>query len=126
MATRAVDFFDVKADVEALLGDVGVRFEEDRHAALHPGRSARLLLDDGRIVLDVVNVDNMRVNCTVVVGGEADLLTPPSSSQEIHALVPNSELIMLPDTGHMLPLERYVELNEIISTVAERVRAQSV
>ena len=62
---------------------------------------------------------------TVVVGGEADLLTPPSSSQEIHALVPNSELIMLPDTGHMLPLERYVELNEIISTVAERVRAQS-
>lgn len=30
---------------------------------------SRLLLDDGRIVLDVVDVVNMRVNCVVVVGG---------------------------------------------------------
>lgn len=31
---------------------------------------SRLLLDDGRIVLDVVNVEeNLRINCTVVVGG---------------------------------------------------------
>ena len=31
----------------------------------------RLLLDDGRVVLDVVNViDDTRVNCTVVVGGD--------------------------------------------------------
>ncbi len=31
---------------------------------------SRLLLDDGRIVLDVLNVDNGRVNCQVVVGGD--------------------------------------------------------
>ncbi|MDP3332851.1 MAG: pyruvate kinase, partial [Methylococcaceae bacterium] len=31
---------------------------------------SRLLLDDGRIVLDVVNVEaNLRINCTVIVGG---------------------------------------------------------
>ncbi len=31
---------------------------------------SRLLLDDGRVVLDVVNVEeNLRINCTVVVGG---------------------------------------------------------
>lgn len=30
----------------------------------------RLLLDDGRVVMDVVNVENMRVNCKVVVGGD--------------------------------------------------------
>ncbi len=30
----------------------------------------RLLLDDGRVVMDVVNVNNMRVNCKVVVGGD--------------------------------------------------------
>ncbi len=35
---------------------------------VHPG--SRLLLDDGRIVLDVVNVENGRVNCTVFVGGD--------------------------------------------------------
>ena len=31
---------------------------------------SRLLLDDGRVVLDVVNVENLRINCTVVVGGD--------------------------------------------------------
>ncbi len=42
---RPVDFFDVKADVEALLGrDLSqVRFERAGHPALHPGQSARLL-----------------------------------------------------------------------------------
>ena len=29
----------------------------------------RLLLDDGRVVMDVIQVENMRVNCKVVVGG---------------------------------------------------------
>ncbi len=31
---------------------------------------SRLLLDDGRIVLDVLNVENGRINCTVIVGGD--------------------------------------------------------
>lgn len=32
-------------------------------------RGSRLLLDDGRIILDVVNVVNGRIKCTVVLGG---------------------------------------------------------
>ncbi|NRF68674.1 phenylalanine--tRNA ligase subunit beta [Aquincola sp. S2] len=43
---RLVDFFDVKGDVEALLAPRAVRFEPASHPALHPGRSARVLLDD--------------------------------------------------------------------------------
>jgi phenylalanyl-tRNA synthetase beta chain len=46
---RSVDFFDVKGDVEALLAPLAARFEGASHPALHPGRSARLLLD-GRVV----------------------------------------------------------------------------
>ena len=46
-AKDAVDFFDVKADVEALLRATGAadafRFVPDRHPALHPGQSARIL-----------------------------------------------------------------------------------
>ena len=42
---RAVDFFDVKGDVEALLAPRAVRFEAADHPALHPGRSARVLVD---------------------------------------------------------------------------------
>jgi phenylalanyl-tRNA synthetase beta chain len=49
LATRAVDFFDVKADVEALFAPRIARFVKAEHPALHPGRSARIELD-GRSV----------------------------------------------------------------------------
>ncbi|WP_348755200.1 phenylalanine--tRNA ligase subunit beta [uncultured Aquincola sp.] len=44
-AERAVDFFDVKADVEALLAPRRATFVAAEHPALHPGRSARIELD---------------------------------------------------------------------------------
>jgi phenylalanyl-tRNA synthetase beta chain len=47
--TRAVDFFDVKGDVEALFAPVVPRFVKAEHPALHPGRSARIEVD-GRAV----------------------------------------------------------------------------
>ncbi|RKZ84106.1 MAG: phenylalanine--tRNA ligase subunit beta [Gammaproteobacteria bacterium] len=42
---RPVDFFDAKADVEALLavgGEGNIRFVAEQHPALHPGQSARV------------------------------------------------------------------------------------
>lgn len=48
-ATRAVDFFDVKGDLEALLAPATARFVKAEHPALHPGRSARIEVD-GRAV----------------------------------------------------------------------------
>jgi phenylalanyl-tRNA synthetase beta chain len=44
-AERAVDFFDVKAELEALAAPLEPRFESAAHPALHPGRSARVLLN---------------------------------------------------------------------------------
>ena len=48
---RKVDFFDIKADVEALLAcsAAGSRFEAAEHPALHPGQSA-CIKQDGEIV----------------------------------------------------------------------------
>ncbi len=43
-ATRALDFFDVKADVGALFWPQRPEFEAAPHPAFHPGRSARILL----------------------------------------------------------------------------------
>lgn len=43
-ATRRVDFFDAKADVEALLAPVRASFERLEHPALHPGRSASVIV----------------------------------------------------------------------------------
>lgn len=41
---RTVDFYDVKGDLEALLVPLSARFEAALHPALHPGRSARVMV----------------------------------------------------------------------------------
>lgn len=47
LKNRQVDFFDVKRDIETLLGKKasGLRCVVDTHPALHPGRCAKLVLD---------------------------------------------------------------------------------
>ena len=44
-STRAVDLYDLKADVDALLAPRIARYEVAAHPAFHPGRSARILVD---------------------------------------------------------------------------------
>jgi phenylalanyl-tRNA synthetase beta chain len=46
---RQVDFFDVKADLEALFAPSVLRFVKGEHPALHPGRSAFVELDGKQI-----------------------------------------------------------------------------
>lgn len=43
LSTRRVDFYDVKADLEALMAPRGFEVEAAGHPALHPGKSARVL-----------------------------------------------------------------------------------
>ena len=47
--TRAVDFYDVKGEIELLLAPLTARFERTSHPALHPGRSARVMVEDREI-----------------------------------------------------------------------------
>jgi phenylalanyl-tRNA synthetase beta chain len=47
--SRAVDYFDVKADLEAMFAPLPLRFVKTEHPALHPGRSANVELD-GKVV----------------------------------------------------------------------------
>ena len=49
IAARNVDFFDLKNDVEVLLAPAQVRIEPAPHPALHPGRSARVLLNGSEV-----------------------------------------------------------------------------
>ncbi|MGO8756239.1 MAG: phenylalanine--tRNA ligase subunit beta [Gallionellaceae bacterium] len=48
-ASRNVDFYDVKADVEALFGSANLHFVAAMHPASHPGRSAQIVLDQKAI-----------------------------------------------------------------------------
>lgn len=47
--SRKVDFFDLKADVQALLSLTGcvVKYEPAKHSALHPGQTAQILSEAG-------------------------------------------------------------------------------
>jgi phenylalanyl-tRNA synthetase beta chain len=49
ITTRKVDFFDVKADVQALfsLAGANVQFVSAKHPALHPGQTAEILSQQG-------------------------------------------------------------------------------
>ena len=49
LPTRAVDFFDVKGDLEALFAPRSLRFAKLEHPALHPGRCAQVELD-GKVI----------------------------------------------------------------------------
>jgi len=51
LPTRVVDFFDVKADLEALFAPRQLRFTKAEHPALHPGRCATVELDGKQIGL---------------------------------------------------------------------------
>jgi phenylalanyl-tRNA synthetase beta chain len=45
-AERAVDFFDVKGDVQSLLAPLQATFKPDEHPAMHPGRCASVWLGE--------------------------------------------------------------------------------
>jgi pimeloyl-ACP methyl ester carboxylesterase len=61
---------------------------------------------------------------TLVMAGEDDRLTPPSHAERIAAEVPALEqLIVLPGTGHMGPLERPSEVADALITLARTARA---
>jgi phenylalanyl-tRNA synthetase beta chain len=48
-ADRVVDFFDIKADVQALLAPLEARFTAGEHPAMHPGRCAEVWLGEQSI-----------------------------------------------------------------------------
>jgi pimeloyl-ACP methyl ester carboxylesterase len=53
---------------------------------------------------------------TIVIAGELDKLTPPSHARRIAEALPQLErLIVLPDTGHMAPLERPREVSDALA-----------
>jgi len=51
--TRAVDFFDVKGDLERVLDPIHFVTEAAQHPALHPGRSAKVLLRLGKDTISI-------------------------------------------------------------------------
>lgn len=59
------------------------------------------------------DIDGIRVP-TLVVGALQDVLTPPKYSYYLAERIPGARLVMVPDAGHMLPLEAPDELARAI------------
>ena len=59
---------------------------------------------------------------TLVIVGDDDRLTPAEHSDEIVRHVPGAELVVIPDSGHMVMLEKYPEVNQHLRELVGRVR----
>nr|MBA2484118.1 phenylalanine--tRNA ligase subunit beta [Nitrosomonas sp.] len=46
VSSRSIDFYDVKADIEALCGTNNIHFEKASHPALHPGKTAKIFINN--------------------------------------------------------------------------------
>lgn len=51
------------------------------------------------------HLDQIRVPALILCGTD-DRMIPPRLSEALHSAIPRSELVVVPDTGHMLMLER--------------------
>ena len=50
---------------------------------------------------------------TLITTGTEDILVPPSASEDLHALIPGSELARIPDAGHMHFIEQADAFNDL-------------
>jgi pimeloyl-ACP methyl ester carboxylesterase len=58
---------------------------------------------------------------TVVLAGSRDRLTPPSHARRIASELPEpAAVVELPLSGHMAPLERPAEVNDLLRALAAR------
>lgn len=77
-------------------------------AAFVRQQEAILLRPDSRPLLSTIAVP------TLVAVGDGDQLTPPDASREIHAGIPGASLHILPDCGHLPPMERPENVNALL------------
>ena len=55
------------------------------------------------------------IDCpTLLICGEHDVITPPAVMKDMATVIPNSELVVIADAGHMAPLERPAVANDAI------------
>jgi pimeloyl-ACP methyl ester carboxylesterase len=79
--------------------------------AFHPAGfsvMARACAEDARDVLAHIDVP------TLLIYGERDVRAPPAVAADLHAAIPGSTLVFLPETGHVCTLEAPAAFNAAI------------
>jgi len=65
-------------------------------------------------------VQDIRVP-VLIVGGTEDLLTPPKYAEYLAAQIPHAELLLLEGAGHMLVMDRAVEVSRAIEAFVSKL-----
>ena len=76
---------------------------------------AILARDDLRPILPTISAP------TQVIVGEADRMTPPAMSREIHGTIRRSELHLIPLCGHLPPIEKPAEMAKPLASLLENI-----
>lgn len=125
--TRAVDFFDVKADVENLFGARAkhLRFIADHHPALHPGRSARIELAGQQVgwvgELHPEWLQQMDVNTAPVLFElDADLLSQSAMPQLVSQ---SRQPVVQRDLAFWV--DSHINYQQIVDTLTTTINADS-
>jgi pimeloyl-ACP methyl ester carboxylesterase len=58
---------------------------------------------------------------TLVIGGTADVITPPAESRRLAQLIPEARLTLLPGAGHNIMLERTAEFHALVLDFAREL-----
>jgi pimeloyl-ACP methyl ester carboxylesterase len=59
---------------------------------------------------------------TLIVTGDKDMAVPPHYSKLMHTKIRNSELLQVPNTGHMIQFEANEQLNRALSDFLKRIK----
>ena len=73
----------------------------------------------------LVALESLRRVSTLVLVGERDAITPARYSQRIAVAVPGADLVVVPNAGHILMLERPGLVNEWLRAMVISVWAES-
>ena len=57
----------------------------------------------------------------LIVSGSEDALIPPSDSEAMHVLIPNSRLVIIPDAGHLSNLDKADAFNHVVREFYKQV-----
>jgi len=58
---------------------------------------------------------------TLILVGELDAITPPAQAQNMHRAINGSKLIVIPNAGHMAPLEQPEPVNAAIRELIQKI-----
>ena len=121
LRVAAIELFAQDRMAEVIEPNVALAFHPDNAARLAPARlefvqraGAGQLIAQNRAVMARPNarIHLPEVRCpTLVMCGDADRLAPPECSSVIAAMVPNAQLVLVQNCGHVLTMEQLDVVN---------------